>query len=147
MVYFISNWHNKCPEGRLLCESAVNKKGDFPDLPYQSISMYNPAEIGKRAIARSGRPIHTSFDTGNSGSFDRPISKTSDKYWRPDRFQSASGMRAELQRMEQDRNPGRESMTAGTIIPSIAALPFVNLSGEDLLSKACSPRFIEVTCG
>jgi len=39
-----------------LCESAVDEKGevpDLPDLPHQSVSMYNPAEIGKRAIARN----------------------------------------------------------------------------------------------
>jgi serine/threonine protein kinase/Tfp pilus assembly protein PilF len=49
------------------------------------------------------------------------------------RYQSSSELRADLQRLKRDCDPGRKSVpaTAETIsIPSIAVLPFVNMSGD-----------------
>jgi serine/threonine protein kinase/Tfp pilus assembly protein PilF len=46
------------------------------------------------------------------------------------RYQSASDLRAELQRLKRDRDSGRKAAAAPATIPSLAVLPFANLSAD-----------------
>jgi serine/threonine protein kinase/Tfp pilus assembly protein PilF len=63
---------------------------------------------------------------------ERIINKALEKERRL-RYQSASDMRTDLQRLKRDQDSGRKAVPTSpeaTTIPSIAVLPFVNMSGD-----------------
>jgi serine/threonine protein kinase/Tfp pilus assembly protein PilF len=87
-----------------------------------------PAVIFNAILARAPASP-TGFNPELPAELERIINRALEKD-RGLRYQNASDMRAELQRMKRDRGSGRESTLASTIIPSIAVLPFVNMSGD-----------------